>query len=520
MKSTLLKTLAAASLVATTHAEIHVLGASWKERGVNAPLGTIIPNPGTVMATRAYLIMDDTVTNATPNAATYIEYGEIRGGGVIDRYYTIDTDFTAFLADEISGSSSGARIYGHMHVPVTIADVTNPMISFSGTTFSTDFPRKLSFDHTVFQTGASDTATGPRIVLEGSTLRSVISGGANPVKVKATTISGAADELLLRLARQGYRRNLVEAPTIVTNLDATLELTDGEQDDLSVEVSSDVIPGTVPGSDPPESDDFAGPTYQWFKDDVAIPGAVGSSLTVTGGVSTATNGSGNYKVVVTNEFGSVTSVTTVVSAESPTFASDLPPTATLTGAGATTLGVTLSPTPVPTPTYQWLKSPTGAAGSFVNVAANVGGNDAKLTVIGLEAATGAGHYRLDVTTTAGTISSSVCIVTVNAAATNFVFTTNLPRTQAVAFAGTANLAPVVNGSANPAVDSRQWFKAPLGTTNFTAIDAGDGGNGITFTVSGNNANVNGPGVYRMVATSTGATPQIITTIDCTVTTAP
>ncbi|HEY1122992.1 MAG TPA: hypothetical protein VGE67_15375, partial [Haloferula sp.] len=64
MKSTLLKTLAATSLVATTQAEVHVLGASFKERGVNAPLGVIITNPGTVAATRGYLIMDGTVAQS------------------------------------------------------------------------------------------------------------------------------------------------------------------------------------------------------------------------------------------------------------------------------------------------------------------------------------------------------------------------------------------------------------------------------------------------------------------------
>jgi len=110
MKSTLLKTLAAASLVATTQAEIQVLGFSFKERGVNAPQGAILPNPGTVQATRAYLIIDDTVDNTTPNAATYIEYKEVRNAGVISRVYTTDTDFKAFLADSISGDSGGLRI--------------------------------------------------------------------------------------------------------------------------------------------------------------------------------------------------------------------------------------------------------------------------------------------------------------------------------------------------------------------------------------------------------------------------
>jgi hypothetical protein len=530
MKSTLLKTLAAASLVATSHAQVHVLGASWKERGVSAPNGTIQPNPGTVAAPRAYLILDDSATNdTTPNAATYIEYGERRGGGTIDRYYTINTDFRAFLADGVNGDSGGRRLYGHMHVPLTISTVANPMIPFTGTTFSSNFPKKISFDQTVFQTGASDTVTGPQILVTNpSTLRSVMSGSANPVKVSATDKAGAADELLARLVKKGYTRDLVEAPVIVEDLNPTETVADGKQVTLKVELSPDSIPGPIPGTDPVEFDDFAAPTYEWFKNDVLIPGAVGNSYTVTGGPSTATNGIGSYKVVVRNDIGSVTSTTSVVTAINPTFVTNLPPTATLTGAQATILSVVLDPAnPVPTPTYQWMKSPTGATNSFVAVSPAFGGNNRTLTVIGGEVppaqpagqvATGAGHYRLDVTTTAGLTSSSVCIVTVNAANNNFVFTTNLPRTRAIALDANAVLTVAINAGGPAGV--YQWSKAPL--NNPTAFTDIVGANTATLTVSGNAANEKGPGVYRVTATTAaGVTPvQTTTTLDCTVTTAP
>jgi hypothetical protein len=512
MKSTLLKTLAATSLVATTHADIHVLGASFKERGVNAPLGTIITNPGTVSATRGYLIFDDTVLTAAPNKATYIEYGDIRDAGVITRYYTIDSDFTAFKADSILGDSGGRRLYGHMHAPVLVADVTNPLIPFSGTQFSTGFPRKLSFDQTAFQTGASDSVPGPRIVMaDSSTLRSVVSGSANPVNVGATTISGATTELLTRLEKQGYGRTLAEAPTFTTDLNATLQLTDGQQSALTVVVGSDALP---------DDGQFPAPTFQWFKDNVAIPAAVGSSYTVTGGTSTATNGFGSYKVVATNSIGSTTSTTTVVTARALAFATQPEPAVTIVGASTATLTATLTPVPGTPPTFQWQKAAT-SAGPFTPIAAAAGGNKQSLLVVGAEAATGAGVYRLDVTSSAGTIQSALSTVTINPAGTAFVFTTNAPKAVAVAFAGTFPLAPVVNATANPAVASLQWFKAPLNNpTAFVAIPAGDGGTVATLTVSGNNANVRGPGVYHLVATSTGATPVVITTVDTTVTTAP
>jgi hypothetical protein len=477
MKSTLLKTLAATSLVVTTHAEIQVLGASFKERGVYAPLGTIDPNPGTVQATRGYLIIDDTVTTTSPNKATYVEYWEEREAGVVNRLYTIDSDFTAFKADSILGASGGRRLYGHMLAPSTlVSEVANPMIPFSGTQFADPaFPRKLSFDQTTFQNGNSDAATGPQIVMADSkTLRSVVSGSANPVRVSAITIPTATDELVARLFRQGYTREVAEVPTIVDDLDPTLTLQDGQQSTLTVVVGSDSIPGPIPGTNPVEFDNFAAPTFQWLKDDVAIPGAVGASYVVTGGPSTATNGIGSYKVVVTNTVGSTTSVTTVVSTVATALAA-LPASQTLFAASSFTLETTLTPTPIATPTYQWLKSPSGTAGTFVNVSAAFGGNDPKLVVIGGETApvgsvaTGAGFYRLDVTTSAGLVSSTVSNITVTTApGTNFVFTTNSPRTLSVALSGTAKISPIINASAvpSPTLATRRWYKAPLNTTNF------------------------------------------------------
>ncbi|MCW1922310.1 hypothetical protein OKA05_07075 [Luteolibacter arcticus] len=520
MKPILLKTLAAASLAATSHAEVHVLGAVWKERGVNAPLGTIIMNPGTVASTRGYLIMDDSVLTTTPSPATLIEYWEVREDGETTRLYSVNSDFTAFRADGIFGTSNGRRLYGHMYAPVRVADVTNPLIPFSGTTFSTNFPRKLSFDQTVFQTGASDTVTGPQIVLAGAgTQRSVVSGSANSVKTEATTIAEATAEFVARLVKQKYARTLVEAPTIIVDLAPTLQLQDGETSILTVTLNPDVIPGPIPGTDPVEFDDFAAPTYQWSKDNVAIPGAVGATFTVTGGASTATNGSGTYKVVVTNEVGSVTSGNTVVTPETTTFATNLQTPVPLLGANSTTLSVVLSPAPITAPTYQWVKG-AALAGPFTNVPAAIGGNSPSLLVIGGEAATGAGFYRLDVTTSAGPISSAVSNVTVGAALTNFVFTTNSPRTLSVALSGTAKISPVINSAATPSptLATRQWFKASLANpTVFTAIPDS---NVIELEVSGNAANAKGPGVYRMVATNTATPAVTITTIDTVVTTAP
>lgn len=518
MKSILLKTLAATSVVATAQAEIQVLGASFKERGVDAPNGTIIMNPGTVRATRGYLIMDNTVTTGTPNKATYIEYGEIRDAGVVTRYYTIDSDFEDFRADSVLGESGGRRLYGHMYAPVLVADVTDPMIPFSGTQFGTGFPRKLSFDQTTFQTGSSDAVTGPQIVMaESSTLRSVISGSANPVKVSTTTIPEATAELVARLEKQKYERTLAEAPTFTTNLPAALPLTDGQQQTLFVEVSSDALP---------DAGQFEAPTYQWLKDDVVIPGAVGSSYIVTGGVSEPTKGSGSYKVVATNTIGSTTSATTVVSAQALAFATNPEPAVTIVGASTATLTATLNPVPVTPPLYRWKKAAT-SAGPFNDVPDAAGGNRPSLLVVGAEAATGAGVYRLDVTNASGTtFPSATSTVTINPANTAFVFTANLPKTIAAPFNSTVPLKATINPTANPApaaVNPRQWYRALPGSSTFVPVADGNGGKNETLNVTGDLnsvANPNGPGTYYMTITSGGATPVTIETIRTVVTTTP
>ena len=520
MKSTLLKTLAATSLVATTHADVQVMGASFKERGVNAPNGTIIANPGTVAATRGYLIMDDTVSGATPNKATYIEYGEIRNAGVVTRYYTVDTNFSDFRADAIGGDSGGKRIYGHMHAPVSVADVPNALIPFSGTVSGEfSFPRKLSFDHTVFQTGASDAVAGPQIIIASnvaSTLRSVVSGSANPVNVPDKVFPNTGDEmvdttaeLVARLVKQGYVKNLGEAPQITSTFPDTIALADGDTRTLTVTLDPDVFPTG--------DDTFSGPVYQWYKNDVAIPTGIGPSLTITGGLaSQPADGSGTYKVIVGNTLGSATSTNVVVTSVANQITTNLQSPVNIQGSNSATLSVVLAPGAVTPPTYQWFKATTAAPTTF-NPIAGAAGTGASLTVTGGEPATGVGLYKVEITNSAGMIASSVA--TVNVSNVPMSFTTQMTSTIAVPFAGTALLAPVVVSNALPKVTGYQWMKATLAAPgSFTNVSAGDGGTAATLTVNGNNASPVGPGVYRLTISNGVDTPVLSST--CTVTTAP
>lgn len=500
MKSILVKTFAATLLVANAPAQVHVLSAAWRERGLSAPDGTIEPNPGSVAVIRAYMIFDMSIVTGTPGPGTLIEYRDARSGGVMSRTYTIQNDFRGFNGDLISGFSGGSRIYGSIHAPMTIANLPGAMMPYSGTTFSDGTPRRLSFDKTVFQVVTSDGLPGPRVIDIGASLaRSELNGSATSMSVDATTIAGATAELEARLLQSGFTRSAT-LPVITTDLPATLAVQDGGTRLLSV-VASNAFPT---------------PSFQWFRNGTAIPAALGgtaSTFVVTG--AEAATGAGTYRVEVSTSAGTAVSGTTTVTAQPYTFATNgnLPSTVPLVGANLTNLSVTLDPAPIVQPAYQWFK---GAA----QVAEAVGGKSPVLTVIGGEAATGAGLYRVEITSASGTLVSGNANVTVAAAGANFAFTTNTPRTFAAPFATPTNIpGGTVNPSFPAANVTRQWFKAPTNDpTNFTAIPAGSGGISATYQVVGDVAAPNGPGIYRLVATSnTGAT---ITSVDTVVTTAP
>lgn len=491
MKSIILKTFAAASLVAAAQAEVHVLGAVWKERGLSAPDGAIVLNPGTVASTRGYLIFDPSVLTAAPGPATLIQYRDVRSGGVIQRTYTINSVFRAFNGDLIDGDSGGRRIYGQIHAPNTIANVAGVTMPYSGSPNSDGYPVKLRFDDTVFQVGTATSLTGPQIVNLGATLaRSVISGSASAINVNATTIATATDELTARLEKAGFSQG-AGVPVITTDLPATLTLQDGQTQILSV--------GLV--------DAFPTPTYRWFRNDLLV--ATSSTLTVIGG--DAATGSGVYRVEVSTSAGSDVSGNLTVSGVTTTFATNLPATVTIAGTNSTVLGVTLSPAPITPPTYQWFKGPAAIS------AAN-GGNGATLTVVGGQAATGAGSYTVQVTTSAGPITSSACNVIVNNVPLSF--TTNLPAALVVPLDETAVLAPVVIPNALPVVASYRWSKAPLGSGVFTNVADANGGNQPTLTVNTTLASPTGPGIYRLVVTNAGAPAATITSVSCQVTVAP
>ena len=138
-------------------------------------------------------------------------------------------------------------------------------------------------------------------------------------------------------------------------------------------------------------------TYQWSKNGTAIPGATAASLTFS---SAAASDAGSYTVVVTNALGTVTSAAAVLTIYTPPTIT-VQPTAQAVVAGSTlTLSVTASGTG--TLTYQWIKGDvaiSGATSSTFSIA-NCRASDA-------------GSYRVTVSITGASVTSSTVSVTVN-----------------------------------------------------------------------------------------------------------
>ena len=136
--------------------------------------------------------------------------------------------------------------------------------------------------------------------------------------------------------------------------------------------------------------------YQWFKNGVAIPGAIGSQLFLSGvGPAQA----GNYTVVVTDLVGTVTSSAAVLTVlGSPSITSQPVGLTAVAGTNVTLSATASGSAPL---SYQWMKGGLAVAG----------GNGAQLTLNNVQPSQ-AGSYSVVVTNLAGTVTSSAAVVTV------------------------------------------------------------------------------------------------------------
>ncbi len=233
----------------------------------------------------------------------------------------------------------------------------------------------------------------------------------------------------------------VNAPPAITTQPAALALTEAQSALFSV-----VASGTDPLS------------YQWQKDGVALPGATSASyaLAAVHGVHI-----GNYRVVVTNAFGTATSnvaalAVTLVPPTTPVISTQPAPTQTVTEAGTASFAVVATGNGLLS--YQWTKSGV----NLVNGAGIAGATSPNLSISNV-LASAAGSYACVITNalngTTATLTSSAAILAVNTAPT---ITTQPLAAQTLAQGGTATFTAAATGNGTL---SYQWSKGGSSLSN-------------------------------------------------------
>ena len=149
-------------------------------------------------------------------------------------------------------------------------------------------------------------------------------------------------------------------------------------------------------------------SYQWFNaagalvDGGNISGSATATLTIT---SLTANEVGNYFVVVSNAFGSVTSATAAVSVNVPPSISGQPASQTVTAGGSATFSVTASGSS--SLAYQWFKNGTKIA----NATGIAGATSATLSLTSVTT-NSAGNYTVTITNLYGSATSAAATLAV------------------------------------------------------------------------------------------------------------
>ena len=167
------------------------------------------------------------------------------------------------------------------------------------------------------------------------------------------------------------------------------------------------------------------PTIQWLKDGVVLPGATGGVYGITNVVA---GSAGAYQAVAQNSAGSVTSATALITVSPapalPVITSQPVGQTVIVGA---TVTFTVIATGSPAPTYRWclqVKSGRTVTKTYLSGATNP-----SLTLTNVTTAN-AGTYAVEVTNSAGTITSAGAILKVTTTSTKG------PKTQTTLASGT------------------------------------------------------------------------------------
>ena len=139
-----------------------------------------------------------------------------------------------------------------------------------------------------------------------------------------------------------------------------------------------------------------GATLQWKKDGVALSGATGATLTLTG---VTTRDVGSYTVVASNALGSATSTKAALTIATPPVITKQPVKQTVALKANVTFSTAASGSPAPT--FQWKKNGVKISGA----------NSATITLKGVSK-TDAGDYSVEATNAAGWVASSRATLTV------------------------------------------------------------------------------------------------------------
>ena len=197
-----------------------------------------------------------------------------------------------------------------------------------------------------------------------------------------------------------------------------------------------------------------------------VSGATSTTLTVSG-TTAAQNGS-LYHAVFTNSIGSTTSNAATLTVNFAPAITTQPASSTVTAGQTATF--TVVATGNPAPTYQWASAPSGSS-TFTNIS---GATSATLTVASATAAQNGNQYRVTVTNSVGTVTSSIATLTVQ---TPPAITTQ-PSSATVTAGATATFTAAASGNPAPTV---QWQVSTNGGTSFTPIS---GATSATLTLTG------------------------------------
>lgn len=196
----------------------------------------------------------------------------------------------------------------------------------------------------------------------------------------------------------------------------------------------------------------AGPgtlTYQWYKNEVAIPGATAAVLTIATARSTD---SGNYHVVVGNSYGSVASAAVSLRAMPPSVPVVIIQPLDSKAPEGTPVSLVVAAEGRPTLSYQWRRN-----GSPVS-----GATTATYAIASVDSST-AGNYDVVVANAYGSVTSRSAAVTV--AAVGFAPTIDSqPSDSRVAYGSPVTLQVSASGTAPL---SYQWFKGSVAIAGAT-----------------------------------------------------